>query len=117
MVLGLIAGRTIVGYHTKIKLHDLGIEHRMSLEDMLRIVNCSTMFNSNGKTDPQHSMKELCQEHLNIKDYSRSFPFSVSEFNKTDLFRRLKLGSAWPSTELSNHFRILLVNQVSIAQY
>ena len=53
-VLELVTGRTLVGYHTKNKLRDLGIYHLMSLDDILRGVNCSTMFNLDGKTDPQH---------------------------------------------------------------
>lgn len=70
----LISGRTVVGSHIKTKMQELGIFHLLKAEDL---VDCSTMFNSEGRTDPQSQMKQLCQDHLNLVFAKKPFPYAV----------------------------------------
>lgn len=46
-VLSLITGRTVVGYHARNRLLDLGVSASET-----KLVNCSTMFNAKGKQEP-----------------------------------------------------------------
>jgi hypothetical protein len=66
----ILSGCTrIIGYHTKTKLQDLGIYHTLlALEEgfTTRLVDCAHMFNPDGQTHPQHQIKELCKNHLNL---------------------------------------------------
>ena len=73
-VISLIGGRTIVGYHARNRLLDLGV----SAPD-IKLVNCSTMFNTEGKQELQQQMKHLCQRYLNFREYSRPFPYALTE--------------------------------------
>jgi len=70
-VLSLIAGRTVVGYNPHNSLRDLGV----AAPDT-RLVNCASMFNSDGKLEP---LNRLCQRYLNFREYSRPFPYALTE--------------------------------------
>jgi len=74
-VLSLIEGRTIVGYHARNRLQDLGV----LMPPDTKLFNCSTMFNTDGKQEPQQQIKHLCQRNLNFREYSRPFPYAITE--------------------------------------
>ena len=94
-VLELIAGKKLVGYGLKAKLLELGIYSRIPIQELEGYVNCATMFNKDGKKDPQHALKDLCKNHLNLQ-YSNKKLFSVSE-NFSYKFSSMRQGFAWLS--------------------
>ncbi len=49
-VVEILAGRTVIGYHAKNRLVELGVYHLLQNDD--KLVNCSTLFNTEGKTEP-----------------------------------------------------------------
>ena len=58
----LIKDRVVVGYHTMLKLSDLGVlPHELSLEDYANIVDCSIKFNEDG-SHIQQQIKQLCKD-------------------------------------------------------
>jgi len=77
-VLEIVAGKKVVGYGLKAKLMELGIYSKIPSQELEKYLNCAVMYNKDGKKDPQISLKDLCQNYLNLSYSNKHSPFAVS---------------------------------------